>query len=347
MTEGSTPDISVVMPVYNAKAYVAEALQSVLDQTYRNFELLVIDDGSTDDSRAVIQRFHDPRVVIAENLQNVGVVATLNKLLRLSRGNFIARMDADDIAEPDRFVKQLNFLNSHPEVDIVGGAIQYFGGIKRPYTVVFPTDHEDIRVALLFYCSLAHPTLMFRRSLIDRNLLQYSDDFRHAEDYYLWTQLLQQVRSANLTDVLLRYRLHLKQVRSEHLDLQYEVAVEVRKLLLSRGGVDCTDADIELHESIVGGRFGTNTAYINQVGSWFDKIEQSNRTSGFWDPWALHRILAGKSAEVAHRLALGRSVAPLSKLTQQYLHDANYQPERTIRRLYRRAKGVARQAFSR
>jgi len=335
------------MPVYNASAYVAEALQSVLDQTYRNIELLVIDDGSTDNTRAVVQRFDDPRVVIAENPQNVGLVATLNKGLALSRGAFIARMDADDISEPDRLAKQLNFLKSHPEVDIVGGAIQYFGDIKRPYTLIFPTEHEDIRVALLFYCPLAHPALMFRRSLLRRNLLRYSDEFRHAEDYYLWSELLQHVRAANLADVLLRYRLHPKQVRSEHSTPQYEVSVKVRKILLRRAGVDWTDADIELHESIVSGRFGANASYINRVGSWFDKIEQSNRVSRFWEPQALHRLLVGKFVEVAHRLGLGRPAASLSELALQYLRNANYRPERTTRRLYRRAKSLVRQALSR
>ena len=334
------------MPVYNGRAYVAQAAAKHAGlRPARNFELLVIDDGSTDDTRQVVEGFRDPRVLISENPQNLGLVATLNKGLSLSRGDFIARMDADDISEPDRLAKQVKYLIDHPEVDAIGGAIQYFGNFRRANTVVFPTEHEDIRVALLFYCPLAHPTVMFRRTLIDRHLLRYSDEFRHAEDYHLWSNLLQHARAANLTDLLLRYRLHPKQVRSRHADPQLEVAARVRKLLLTRGGVDWTDGDIELHESIVSGRFGHNATYINRVGSWFNKLEQSNRTAGFWESQALHRLLVDKFAEVARRLGLGHPAAPLSKVALQYLEEANYAPERILKRVFRRAKTAVRQVL--
>ena len=335
------------MPVYNAKAYVAEALESVLQQTYRDFELLVIDDGSTDDTRAIIERADDPRVSIAANDMNLGVVATLKKGLALSRGDFIARMDADDISEPDRFAKQRSYLESHPDVDIVGGAIQYFGNIRRPHTVVFPTEHEDIRVALLFYCPLAHPAVMFRRSLVTRNLLQYSEEFRHAEDYHLWSELLQHARAANLSDLVLRYRLHGKQVRYVHGDPQYEVSARVRKSLLSRGGVNWSEEEIELHETIASGQYRLNPAYLNRVGRWFDRIEQSNRATRFWEPRALHRSLAKKLVEVALRMGMGPPARSLDDLARSYLDEAGFRPEKTIMRIQRRAKNLARRILVR
>ena len=347
VTKTSIPEISVVMPVYNAKAYVAEAVQSVLRQTYRNLELVVIDDGSTDDSLGIVQQFDDRRIAIAKNSQNIGLVATLTKGLALSRGNFIARMDADDISEPERLAKQLHFLRGHPKVDIVGGAIHFFGSIRRPYTHVFPTDHEDIRVAMLFYCPLAHPALMFRRSLVDRNLLSYSDDFRHAEDYHLWSQLLQSVRAANIRDLVLHYRLHTTQVSSEHVSPQYRVSKKVRELLLDRAGVDQTQADVDLHESIVREHFGSDAAYINRVALWFEKIELANQASRFWDRGALHRLFASRCEDIAIRVALGHPTTTLTQLARQYLRDAGYQPERLMNRLQRRAMRVARQVLAR
>ena len=346
MSKDATPAISVVMPVYNARAYVAEAIESVLQQTCGDFELVVIDDGSTDDTRSIVLRFRDPRVVVATNVQNLGVVASLAKGLAVCRGHFIARMDADDISEPERFAKQLDYLKSHPDVDIVGGAISYFGDIKRPTSVVFPAEHEDIRAALLFYCSLAHPALMFRHTLVERNLLQYSEEYRHAEDYHLWTGLLQHARAANLPDVLLRYRLHPTQVRLRHVDPQYEAAVRIRKLLLTRGGVDWTSAEAKLHEAIIRGEFGVGSRYINSVGVWFDKIERSNRISGFWEAQALHRLFAAKLAELAHRLGVGSGAGPLSDVVLRCLHDAGYRPEKSPVRLYRRARSLVRRALS-
>jgi len=335
------------MPVYNAKAYVAEAIQSVLRQSYRDFELLVIDDGSTDDTRAVVRQFDDPRLVITENLENIGLVATLTKGLAMSRGNFIARMDADDIAEPERLAKQMRFLRSHPEIDIVGGAIHFFGSTKRPYTHIFPSDHEDIRVALLFYCPLAHPALMFRRTLVERDLLRYSEEFRHAEDYYLWSHLLQRVRAANLPDLVLQYRLHPRQVSSQHGNPQYEASKRVRALLLEQAKVFPTAADVDLHESIVLERFGSDAAYMNSVAAWFEKVELANQNSKFWDQPALHRLLAGKCKEIARRVGIGRPPAALGPRACQYLQDADFQPERFINRLQRRAMHIARLALAR
>jgi len=335
------------MPVYNAGAYIGEAIRSVLQQTHRNFELLVIDDGSTDNTRAVVRQFDDPRLVFGENSRNMGLITTLTKGLALCRGNYIARMDADDISERDRLARQAQFLRTHPEIDIVGGAIHFFGSIRQPYTHVFPSDHEDIRVALLFYCPLAHPALLFRRSLVDRGLVSYSEEFRHAEDYHLWSQLLQRVRAANLPDLVLQYRLHPRQVSSQHGNPQYEASKRVRALLLEQAKVFPTAADVDLHESIVLERFGSDAAYMNSVAAWFEKVELANQNSKFWDQPALHRLLAGKCKEIARRVGIGRPPAALGPRACQYLQDADFQPERFINRLQRRAMHIARLALAR
>jgi hypothetical protein len=200
---------------------------------------------------------------------------------------------------------------------------------------------------LLFYCPLAHPALMFRRSLVERSLLSYSEEFRHAEDYHLWSQLLQRVRAANLPDLVLHYRLHPRQVSSRHGDPQYEASKRVRGLLLDRAKVFATSVDVNLHESIVLERFGLGTTYLNSVAAWFDKLELANQNSKFWDQRALHRLLAGKCKQIAQQVGLGQRTAALSPRARRYLQDGEFQPEHFVNRFRRRAMHLARHALTR
>ena len=323
------------MPVYNADRHIAEAIQSLQHQTFSDFELLIIDDGSTDESQKIIEMSNDHRIRLIKNQQNVGVVGSLMRGMALCRGDLIARMDADDVCEPERFSNQVAFLQLHPGVDIVGGAIRVFGSIPVPYIQSFPEEHEDIRVAMLFFCPLPHPALMFRRTLVDRGLLEYSDEFRHAEDYYLWSHLLRFAKSANLPDTLLNYRLHHDQVSSEHSGKQYQASLRVRKLMLSRANVDWNESDMELHESVILEKFQADWNYINRIGLWFNKIESSNLLSCFWEPNALHRLLSRRIIEVVLKLKLSSPPKSLSPATKRYLKEGNLPIEHIMDRILR------------
>jgi hypothetical protein len=297
-----TPLLSVVLPVYNGQQYLTEALQSVLSQSFDDFELLVIDDGSSDSSREVVKQFKDTRIKLIENPSNIGLVPTLNKGLSLCQGDLIARMDQDDICDPDRFAKQVAFLQSHPEIDVVGSAIRFFGAIPNPYVFTFPLEHEAIRVALLFYCPLAHPAVMFRRSLVQEGNWGYSDDFRHAEDYHFWSRLLLHRRAANLNDCLLNYRLHQKQYSSALSNKQYEVSLRVRALMLSEAGVVPNPEDIALHESVILEQPLPRADYLEALAGWFGKIEEGNQQTGYWEAATLHQLLQTKFVEVTKRM---------------------------------------------
>lgn len=317
-----SPLLSVVLPVYNGRKYLAEALQSVLGQSFTDFELLVIDDGSSDSSGEVVKQFKDARIQLIENPANMGLVPTLNKGLSLCRGDFIARMDADDICEPDRFAKQIAFFQAHPEIDIVGSAIRFFGAISNPYVFTFPSEHESIRVALLFYCSLAHPALMFRRSLVQEGDWGYSDDFRHAEDYHLWSRLLLRRRAANLTGCLLNYRLHQKQVSSANSNKQYETSLRVRALMLSEAGVIPSPDDIALHESVILEKPLPRADYLEALAGWFGKIEDGNQKSAYWDAAALHQLLRTKFVEVMQRMAATAPLVARGANAKRYISPA-------------------------
>lgn len=295
------PTVSVVVPTYNAGRYIVEAVTSILNQDFTDFELLLIDDGSSDDTSRVVEPFAaDPRVRLMRNEHNMGLIATLHRGYAECRAPLIARMDADDICDPARLGRQVVFLNHHPEVSIVGGAIRFFGNVE-PNVFQFPTQHAAIRPAMLFYCPLAHPALMFRRELIDQGLIHYDDDFRHAEDYHLWSRLLLRVTSANLPEVVLDYRLHSQQVSSDSSDKQYAASLRVRRQMLMECGLTPSDREVALHESVILERPLPMADYLHRLASWFGRLESVNASSQYWDGAALHALLKAKFLETARR----------------------------------------------
>jgi glycosyltransferase involved in cell wall biosynthesis len=205
----NTPLISVCMPVYNAKRYLAEAVESILGQTFRDFEFLITDDGSTDRSLAILKHYaaRDARIRLSTG-PNAGLVTRLNEMLRQARGDLIARMDADDVALPKRFARQVEFLRSRPEVDVVGGAQEHIDSKGYQLTVHYdPQEHEEIeKCSLAGACPINHPSAMMRRRAV-LAVGGYRKEMT-AEDLDLWLRMGEHGRLANLPDVITRYRIH-------------------------------------------------------------------------------------------------------------------------------------------
>ncbi|MEM3094827.1 MAG: glycosyltransferase [Nitrososphaera sp.] len=220
------PSISVLLPVYNAERYVALAVQSILDQSYRDFELILINDGSTDNSLSILETFaaRDPRIRLISR-ENRGLVATLNEGLSLANGEFIARMDADDIALPLRFEKQLSFMQTHPECVAVGCntyLIDLDGQPLRPKKIVYCT-HDEIDQALLSGKTnvISHPAAMIRTDALHK--VNGYRDLAIGEDYDLWLRLAEIGQLANLPDILLYHRYHTSSYSSQRLLLSREL----------------------------------------------------------------------------------------------------------------------------
>jgi len=218
------PAISVILPVYNAERFVGEAVESILQQTFGDFELLLLDDGSTDGTGAILERYAcDPRVRVIHQA-NAGLIATLNRGLAEARGLLIARMDADDISLPDRFARQVAFLESHPRVAVVGGAarcikedgefVNALDWSTWPAGLHHPCEPADVRKAMENYSALVHPAVLMRREAV-REVGGYRSAFVAAEDYDLWLRLADRHDLANLNDVVLLYRLHPNQVSAQ------------------------------------------------------------------------------------------------------------------------------------
>ena len=221
----NAPLVSVLLPVHDGEAYLAAAMDSILLQTYDNFELIVIDDGSTDGSAHVALGYEDARVRVVRNETNLGLVAALNNGLALARGHLIARMDADDVAEPRRLEAQVVRITADSSIAVLGTAIAYIDSAGQVVSVP-PRQVQGatlLRWRLLRGTCVYHPTLMIERSRAGEDA-SYSPEFPHAEDYELLLRLSRRHGVDNLPQVLLQQRLHEGSVSSRHRDVQRESA---------------------------------------------------------------------------------------------------------------------------
>jgi hypothetical protein len=207
MTERNTPTVTVLMAVYNGERYVAQAVESILAQIYGDFEFVIVDDGSTDRSREMIERYSDPRIRLVPNSENTGLAAALNRGLALSRGSLVARQDADDVSEPDRLARQVAYLEAHTDVAVVGSWYRKIDpegrdlGLRR-----LPCDPLDVRWAMLFHCPLVHSAVVFRRAALAKRGWAYDPRFAYAQDYALWSRVAEELPLANVAAPLVRLR---------------------------------------------------------------------------------------------------------------------------------------------
>lgn len=231
------PLVSVVMATHDELAFLPQAVESVLEQTLGDFEFIIIDDGSIDGSAAYLRTLGDARVKLLRNPDNWGLTRSLNIGLSHARGQFIARMDADDVCDPRRLAAQVGFLSENPSIGVVGSSRLIIGptGDVQRLAQAAPTDLQ-IRWKCLLGNPFAHPSVMIRRSAVLNSQLRYDESFRTAQDYELWTRLLPLTRAANLIEPLIRYRTHGRSVsharRGEQLASHDRIAqLAIRRLL--------------------------------------------------------------------------------------------------------------------
>ena len=226
----ATPRISVILPVHNAEPYLATSVESILAQTFGDFELLIVNDGSQDGSADTIHRLAraDKRIQVITNEKNLGLIATLNKALTIARGEFIARQDADDVSVPGRFERQIDFLQKNPQVGLVGSAMQIINEAGTPAeTYRQPETDSSIRFRLLFNNALIHTSVVFRRDLVGRHGLTYDSRFRHVEDFELWTRFLNVTEAYNFQEALVQYRVLSSSVSQRNQAEQAQRADEI------------------------------------------------------------------------------------------------------------------------
>ncbi|WP_177732634.1 MULTISPECIES: glycosyltransferase family 2 protein [Flavobacterium] len=219
-----SPLITVIVPVYNVAGYIREAIDSILHQTYSNFECLIIDDNSTDDTCSIIEKYQDSRLQIIKKDTNSGLANSLNIGLKLAKGKYIARMDGDDVLVETRFEKQVQLLEANPGIGVCGTAYETF---PQKNSIELPEEHSDILTCMLFRCVVAHPSVMMRKELFNQEM-EYDETKEPAEDYELWSRLLSRTRFFNIQEILLKYRVHSGQISKIKAQKQKEISYEVR-----------------------------------------------------------------------------------------------------------------------
>jgi glycosyltransferase involved in cell wall biosynthesis len=227
------PIISVVMAVYNSEKYVREAVDSILSQTFRDFEFIIINDGSTDRTQEILESYNDPRVILTHQ-KHMGLTKSLNKGIALAKGKYIARQDADDISLPARLEKQIEFLELHTDIALLGTAAQIIdiGGFYLK-TVKYPTNHSSLRIAINHSNHFWHGSVMFRR----QNFLElggYQEILFTSQDYDLWLRFVEKFKVANLSDPLYKYRLNYLSLSFKKIVYQRRLAIFARELARAR-----------------------------------------------------------------------------------------------------------------
>lgn len=324
------PRVSVIIPVFNRERYVATAIESILGQRFADFELILIDDGSTDASRAVMASYRDPRVRLVENGRNLGIPATRNLGLSLARGEYVAWLDSDDRAYPDRLGRQVAFLDRNPDVALVGGFARAMDESGRAQRKVkrLPTSPEEVRARLLFRCCILQYAVMGRTAVLARH--GYREDFPVCQDVDLFVRLAETERLANLPEVLVCRRLH-----ADRTTLTRSAQVEAKNKEIAAGqlaalGVAFSEADLENH--FVLPRLGKlrlrpDATYLDWTEGWLQRLEAANRRTGRYPRAAFERVLGriwlrtcARAADRDAWLRLARS--PLRRLALAGLGSA-------------------------
>lgn len=233
---GNQPLVSVVMPVYNAGPFVQRAISSILNQTYKNIEFIIIDDGSTDESVQVINSINDDRIVRVFFDEHKGIVDALNLGIDMAKGEFIARMDADDECILTRIEKQVTYLQNNLEIGMCGTQYMAIGGRRR----ALPVTHDEILSHLYNACPFWHPTVLFRTNLFKSLGLKYDKRFEFAEDLELWSRVCLVMKTANLPNKLIKYRFH-EGTHLKHLPLVAELNKTIREKYIKQSHPELTD----------------------------------------------------------------------------------------------------------
>lgn len=226
------PKISVIMPAYNSEKYIAEAIESILNQTFTDFEFIIIDDGSTDKTEQIIKTYTDKRIKFIKNKSNLGIVESLNYGIEIATGEFIARMDADDISLPNRFEKQLKMFEGRPSLGLISASIYRFGNCIHNNSICI-TGSDKLKCLLLEGMYFVHPAMMYRRSVVIENFIRYRKEYQYAEDYKFVSDMANCCEIDNYQEVLLKYREHDNQISNEKALIQKNIANKVRMDMLN------------------------------------------------------------------------------------------------------------------
>jgi len=263
MNSPKKPKISVIMPTLNAEKYLKEAIDSILAQTFKNFEFIIIDDNSTDNTLNIINEYKDKRIKLIKG-KNKGIASALNLGIKCSKGEYIARMDADDISLPRRFEKQIQFMDQHPEIGICGANVIPLTDDQKYKSWGSWLKTEPKVIDILLNVAFCHPTVIFRKSIIINNNLYYNEKLKYTEDQELWFRAIKFTNFKNIKKKLLKYRLHPKNKSNKNTKKQKNTLNQLRFAFLKWIGVDSNDCDIDQKINDINSILKSKTSLIKE-----------------------------------------------------------------------------------
>jgi glycosyltransferase involved in cell wall biosynthesis len=287
--------VTVVIPVYNRERYVRDAIDSILAQTFTDFELVVIDDGSTDRSREAVQSYHDPRIRLVCNGTNEGIPKTRNRGIQLARGAYLAFLDSDDWAYPERLAKQVAFLDSHPEYAAVGAWVDWMDEEGRPLGRIKrkAVSADEIAAQRLFRTGLENSASMARTAILRTYSHQEQYDF--SSDFDLWARVAAQHKLATLPEVLVRRRMHGGNTKPQKVLRKKELRQAIYASQLRALGVPFTDLDLERHfllRSMRTQKFTPDLVYLEWAEGWLLRLQEANQLVRCYPEPAFSEILS-------------------------------------------------------
>ena len=314
------PLVSVVMPNYNTpEGYLRAAVESVLSQTYPNIELIIVDDASDGNDLEVIGSYRDCRINLLRNDNNMHVAHSLNKAIEAANGEFIARMDSDDVCLPRRIEKQARFLMRHDDTDILSARARFTGARKG----VYAAGLLDPKMAaeMFFVCPVFHPTVMFRASFLKENALRYSEDdsFKAAEDYELWSRCVFLGNMREYPETLLLYRAHERQVSSASAELQRAGANRVRARMLSKIGIIPDGRETDTHYRFCNEIIPES---FEETHEWAQKLLGANETYKAFDKIMFKRAVLRRLFVIAVKSLLAKKISAKEAFSWPLLRSA-------------------------
>lgn len=322
------PLVSILIPCYNVEKYVEESLRSILNQTYKNIEIITIDDCSKDNTFDILQNLskEDNRIKVVRNEENLKLIATLNKGISLCNGDYIARMDADDISLPSRIEEEVKFLEENKEYDIVSCQFYAFPS-EHPNKKSLhhnPIHYDELQAYLLFKSGICHPAVMIRKRVFSELGLKFEKEYLHVEDYALWSKAVYLTKLANIDKPLLLYRVHQNQVSTLNEELQTQNKTKVFKIHCRHLGLPETEEYLDIYASVAEAvPTISSLSYIAKCEELMLSLLQLNENKQFCSPKYLRYMLSLHWLRLCANSRLGMKVMKKLKNSPLYIRD-NY-----------------------
>jgi glycosyltransferase involved in cell wall biosynthesis len=279
------------MPVFNSEKFVSKAILSILNQSFENWELLIFNDASTDSSLKIINHFHDHRIKIFNFSENHGIIFALNYLISVSNGQFLARMDSDDISMPDRIKIQLNYLMTNPNVSVVGSWTSLIDVNGSDMGVVWHVDKIIGHEKLFFKNNVTHSSVMIRANVLKSN--PYDFDYIHAEDFHLWSKLSYFTQIHNIQQILVHYRVHDKNISNRYYLEQKQTVKNVYKFHFEMHKINLFDDEcIDIHYDLLHKHLNINSRILDlyKVTRWLIHLKKELYKSDYKTDYHLKQI---------------------------------------------------------